>query len=456
MSVAGRRRIALVVVIAASVFLLWQCTGAFDKGSDAEAITVFGPWLGDEADAFGAVLDDFTDETGIEVRYTGTNNFDTDLRARITSGNDLPDVAMVPQPALIAELVVLDLLVPLSEDTIAAIVENYGIDEANLAIEGEVLLAPYRTAVKSLVWYRPDVFLERGWQVPTTLDELHELTEEIAADDSAADPGAGGEAFAPWCFAIESGTSTGWAATDWIEEIVLRRGGPEFYDRWAAGEVDWDDETITDAIAEFEDLLLTPGNSYGGSRWVVSEAVAAASEPMFAEPPGCVMYRQATFATSWFPSDVEIEPDGELDFFVLPGVDAAEPAPLLRGGDGALKFSDRAEVDELMTFLVTPEGGAAWAERGGYLSGRTSVEPSYYAESDRRFAELLLEDRVERFDASDLMLSDLRDVWYEQITEFIASSSHLDVSPGLDRLTAAMNEEQAQIRRERDAVLDDS
>lgn len=452
MTLPGRRRIALVAVIAVVVLGLWQCTGAFDHDADPEAVTVFGPWLGAEADAFGAVLADFTDQTGIEVRYTGTNNFDTDLRSRITSGSDLPDVAMIPQPALIAELVTLDLLVPLADETVDAIVENYDLTAEQLAFDGAPLLAPYRTAVKSLVWYRPDVFAEQGWEVPTTLDELHALTDEIALTAATDEDG---ESFVPWCFAIEAGTSTGWAATDWIEDLVLRRGGPEFYDRWVTADAAWDDDTIVEAISEFEDLLLTPGHSYGGSRRVVSEEVPAASEPMFTDPPGCVMYHQATFATTWFPAGTDVAPDGDVEFFVLPGVSADEPAPLLRGGDGALKFSDRTEVDELLTFLVTPEGGAAWAERGGYLSGRTSVEPSYYAESDRRFAALLLEDRDERFDASDLMVSDLRDTWLQQITEFIASSSHLDESPNLNRLTTAMNEQQEQLRGEQAAVDDE-
>jgi alpha-glucoside transport system substrate-binding protein len=451
MTLPGRRRIALVAVLAVVILLLWQCTGAFDRDSDADAITVFGPWLGDQADAFAAVLADFTDETGIAVHYTGTNNFDTDLRDRITNGAELPDIAMVPQPALIAELVSLDLLVPLSDETVSAIVDNYDLSEEELMFGGKPLLAPYRTNVKSLVWYRPDVFDENGWEIPGTLDELHELTDEIAADESAD-----GDEFAPWCFSIESGTSTGWPATDWIEDLVLRRAGTEFYDQWIAGEIGYGDAALVDAITEFETLLLTPGRSFGGSRWVVSEQVATASEPLFTDPPGCVMYHQASFATSWFPPDVSIGPDGDLDFFVLPGVDADEPAPLLRGGDGALQFGDRPEVDELMTFLVTPEGGAAWAERGGYLSTRDSVDASYYAESDRRFAELLLEGREERFDESDLMPSDLRDTWLRQLTLFIASSSHLDENPDLDRLIEAMNEEQARVRPEQEELAGDS
>jgi alpha-glucoside transport system substrate-binding protein len=439
MTMPGRRRIVLVVVLALIVLWLWQCTGSFDAADDAEAVTVFGPWLADEADAFAAVLEDFTDSTGITVNYTGTSNFDTDLRARVSRGAELPDLAIVPQPSFIAELVVLDVLQPLSQETVDAIVENHDLTEEQLVIDGNAYLAPYRAAVKSLVWYRPDVFEEHGWTIPATLDELDELTNEIAGADTAdAD-------FAAWCFSVESGTSSGWAASDWIEDIVLRRGGPDVYDGWIAGTVEWDDDPIAEAFAEFERLLLEPGDSYGGSQYILSEEVAEASGPLFADPPGCAMYKQANFATNWFPSGTSIGADGDLDFFVLPGVDADEPAPLVRGGDGIIKFGEGEDVDRLATFLVTPEGGEAWADRGGYLSTRDSVDLTYYDEVDRPFAELLREGRVERFDASDLMLSDLRDVLLEQLTLFIGESSHLDDRVDIGSLVAALDAERARL-----------
>jgi alpha-glucoside transport system substrate-binding protein len=57
-----------------------------------------------------------------------------------------------------------------------------------------------------------------------------------------------------------------------------------------------------------------------------------------------------------------------------------------------------------MEYLVSADGGREWARRGGYLSGRTSVDPgSYYTAADQGLAELLLDGRPLRLDASDAM-----------------------------------------------------
>ena len=40
----------------------------------------------------------------------------------------------------------------------------------------------------------------------------------------------------PWCAGIESGDATGWPATDWIEDVLLRQAGPSVYDQWITHE----------------------------------------------------------------------------------------------------------------------------------------------------------------------------------------------------------------------------
>ena len=52
------------------------------------------------------------------------------------------------------------------------------------------------------------------------------LTDQIAADGDT-----------PWCIGIESGAATGWAMTDWIEEVMLRTTSLENYDKWVKGEL---------------------------------------------------------------------------------------------------------------------------------------------------------------------------------------------------------------------------
>ena len=422
-----RRRVTAVVLLVASVLLLWRCTAAFDGTDDVGAVDVFGPWLGDDAEAFTASLEEFTSSTGIEVHYTGTNDFDSDLRDRIAGGLGLPDIAMVPQPSIAAELGPTGLLVPLSDATIDAIVDNYPVTRDDVTSDGAAYLAPYRRNVKSLVWYRPDVFDEKGWEIPETLDDLAELVEVVIDDADMA----------PWCFSIESGAATGWPATDWIEDLVLRRGGPDAYDEWVAGDRPFTDEVIRNAFVEFDDLVLRSGHSAGGIQRVLSTPVSEASRPLFDDEPGCAMYKQASFATTWFPDGIAVGEPGGVDFFVLPGTDATGPPPLVLGGDSAIQFTDRPDVERLMTYLVLPDGGAEWAERGGYLSGRDSVADDYYRGVDARFARLLGDTSVARDDASDSFFSDVRDSFTAAVAEFVSETRYegsVDLDTLLDEL----------------------
>lgn len=411
-------RIILLVALVGVVALLWQWTAAFDRNDDGEAIDIFGPWLGDEADAFAESVEAFTFLTGIDVRYTGTNDFDADLRGRVSGGLDLPDIAFVPQPALFTELARQNLIVPLDPATVTAVEANYRFDPSAIEYQGDVYFAPYRANLKSIVWYRPDVFTDNGWEVPGTLEELLSLTDEIAASGTA-----------PWCFSLESGSSTGWAASDWIEDLVLRRAGAEVYESWAVGDTDFADPDIVDAFETFDRLLLTPGHTLGGIQRILSTPVEDAGAPLFAREPGCAMYKQATFAVRWFPDDVEV--GEEVDFFVLP-VDGDGLPPLLTGGEGAVQFTDRPEVISLMTYLVNPDGSAEWAQRGGFLSARDSVDRDYYAESEQPFFDLVLEERDLRFDASDRFPSSFRDVYLATLTEHIGETSYLGVLADLE------------------------
>lgn len=417
-----RRTVAVTLagVLAATVA---ACGSSEATTSDAGAIDVFGPYRGNEADRFAASLRGFEQTTGIEVNYTGSADFVSDLRQRVERGLDAPDIAIVPQPGFVSELVERDLAVALSDTTLAAIDEHYGTRAEDLTRPAPGYTAPYRISPKSLVWYRPDVFEQYGWEVPATFDELELLAERIGQQDLGSD----GAPIAPWCFTMAAGTATGWAATDWVEDVVLRIDGPAVYDRWTAGELPWDSPEVRAALARVDDLVVATGRSAGGLRSILQVDVDLASEPMFDDAPGCAMYKQAAFAESWFPDDVEIGTD--VDFFVLPGQDPATPAPMLVGADSLVQFSDDDRVGELMTYLVSPDGGREWAKRGGYLSARTSIDiETYHTDTDRRFAELLLDGRELRFDASDLMTPDIgAGLLWNEITAWVAGTSSTDV-----------------------------
>lgn len=417
-----KAHIAIIVML----FAIGGC--ANENGSSDQVIDVFGPYRDVEADDFAASIEPFEAATGIRVRYTGSADFVGDLRQRVSSGISAPDIAIVPQPGVVEELVAGEQLVRFDDSLVGALRENYPADLLDAAmIDGATWSAPYRESIKSLVSYRPSIFETNGWAVPNSMDELEALVDRIRADTSGQ--------IAPWCFALQSGSATGWPATDWVEDLVLRYAGPDVYDEWAAGERPFDDPAVREAFEQFDQLVVSRGMSTGGLRAILQTEVSQAGWPLFSDPPGCALYKQASFAESWFPDGTTVGDD--VDFFVLPGTDSTTPAPLVAGGDSLVQFNDDPDVRRLMAYLVSPDGSRTWAERGGFYSGLTSVDlGTYYTNTDRRFAELFRDGRDVRFDASDQMPSDIGSgLLWREITSWISGATTLDEF--LDTMDAA-------------------
>jgi len=152
-----RRRAATLVVCLA-------IAGCGANASDSElTIDVFGPYRDAEADNFAASLQQFEDDTGLTVRYTGSADFVTDLRQRVESGISAPDIAIVPQPGVVDDLIAAGRIVPLDDTSVQELRDNYPAELVEQSTtNGEIFSAPGRESIKSLVWYRPSVFARPG------------------------------------------------------------------------------------------------------------------------------------------------------------------------------------------------------------------------------------------------------------------------------------------------------
>ena len=377
--------------IVCAALLLAACSSPAAE-DDLPVVTVFGPWRDEAADLFRASMAPFEESTGIEVAYTGSGDFESDIVERV-EGFDSPDIAIFPQPGLLNNLADEAWVVPLPQDLAEQAEASYrdGVEEF-VGTLAEVDGLVYRVNVKSLVWYDPAVFAELGYAVPETWDELDALTVDMISDGQT-----------PWCFGVEAFGASGWPATDWIEEIVLRQAGPAVYDDWVAGDIPFTDERIDAAFTEFADLLLQPNQVVEGRRGILNTGVQRAQDPMLEDPARCLMYRQASFQVDNLPSGTTIGPEGDLNVFVLPAI-ADEPAPLVVGATLAGALVDRPETWQVMEYLASPEAGEAWIDAGGFISPHESVQPQDYPNAFEGAVSALL-DRAEvvRFDGSDLM-----------------------------------------------------
>ena len=334
----------------------------------------------------------FEQETGIDVVYEGTDAFATLLPVRVDSGN-APDIAMFPQPGLMADFAKEGLLIPIDKlmDS-AELSEAYAQDWLDLStIDDNVYGVWYRASVKSLVWYSPSAFEAAGYQIPTTWDEMLALTDQIVADGGV-----------PWCLGIESGDATGWVGTDWVEDIMLRTAGPSAYDKWLTNELPFDDPVVENAFNQFGNIALNPTYVVGGATGVLSTPFGDSPNPLFSDPPGCYLHRQANFIASFFPEEVVIGED--VGIFPLPGINPEFGAPVLVAGDVFAMFNDTPEAEALMKYLATAKPHEVWASLGGYISPHKQVGlEAYPDEMTKQQAKILADAEIVRFDGSDMM-----------------------------------------------------
>ena len=130
--------------------------------------------------------------------------------------------------------------------------------------------------MKSTIWYPIKAFAAKGYKVPTTWDDLIALSDKIVADGSN-----------PWCVSAGGpGTATGWQLTDWVEEVVLKTKGLDYYNDWISHKVKFQDPGIKAAFDQVGKILFTPKYVFGGNTAIVTTDQKTIMDPMFTGRPG--------------------------------------------------------------------------------------------------------------------------------------------------------------------------
>ena len=373
---------------------------ALSAGSvKAEQLTVFGPWLGPDQANVETVLTAFAEATGHDVRYVGSDSFEQQIVVDAEAGSP-PNIAVYPQPGLATDMAGRGFLTPLKEGTGDWIRENYAagqswVDLGTYADENgndQLFGFFYKVDVKSLVWYSPENFEDAGYDIPATMEELKELSDQIVADGET-----------PWCIGLGSGGATGWPATDWVEDMLLRTQPPDVYDQWVSNEISFTDERIVGAIEEFGAFARNDDYVAGGSGVVASTDFRDSPKGLFSSPPQCYMHRQASFIPAFFPEGTVVGEDA--DFFYFPAYEGKDLGkPVLGAGTLWAITSENQAAHDLIAYLQTPEAHEIWMGLKGFLTPHKGVDASMFADPTlAKMNEILLGATTFRFDGSDLM-----------------------------------------------------
>ncbi|MDJ1007091.1 MAG: ABC transporter substrate-binding protein [Paracoccaceae bacterium] len=364
-----------------------------------QQVTIAGPWITPEDDYFRNVLAYFADVTGAEVIYTGSDSFEQQIVIDAEAGS-APNIAVFPQPGLAADMAARGLLSPLPESMGPWVAENYGAGESWVDLgtyadengEDQLYGFFYNVNVKSLVWYNPENFEDAGYEVPETMEDLRALTEQIVADGET-----------PWCIGLGSGAATGWPATDWVEDIMLRTQPAEVYDAWTTNEIPFNDERVVAAIEEFGWFARDDAKVSGGADTVASTDFRDSPKGLFSSPPQCYMHRQASFVPAFFPEDVEFGVD--TDFFYFPSYADKDLGNPVLGGGTLMAITDPSDATSaLMEFFQLPISHEVFMAQSGFLTPHKGVNPeAYLTDALRGQGEILVNATTFRFDGSDLM-----------------------------------------------------
>ncbi|WP_018689504.1 ABC transporter substrate-binding protein [Ahrensia kielensis] len=381
------------------ILLTGVASMALGSIAHAEQLTVFGPWLGPDQKNIETVLADFAEKSGHDVRYVGSDSFEQQIVIDAEAGS-APNVAVFPQPGLASGMAERGFLAPLKEGTSDWIKENYAAGQSwvdlgtfkNKDGADELFGFFYKVDVKSLVWYSPENFEDAGYEIPETMEELKALSDQIVADGGT-----------PWCIGLGSGGATGWPATDWVEDMMLRTQAPDVYDKWVSNEIKFDDPAVVAAIEEFGAFARNDEYVTGGSGAVASTDFRDSPKGMFSSPPQCYMHRQASFIPAFFPEGTEVGEDA--DFFYFPAyADKDLGAPVLGAGTLWTITNENQAAHDLIEYLQTVPAHEIFMGLGGFLTPLKGVDlAKFSSESAAKMNEILLGATTFRFDASDLM-----------------------------------------------------
>src|ERR671918_258668 len=348
-----------------------------------------------EVEIYNGIIDEMINADAdytAEIEASGEAEQQSQIRAEAGT----LDIFLAPQPGLVADLAGAGQLTSLEDlgMDIGQLEELFGEYFVSLGeVDGQHYGVPTNINLKSMVWYPKDDFDAAGYTEPTTWDEMLALSDQIVADGGT-----------PWCVGFQSEGSTGWPATDWIEDIMLRTAGLDVYEQWYKHEIPFNDPAVLNAAQLFGDVMFQPDYVLGGAENTPSVQFGEAPLPMFDDPPGCWLHRQASFINAFFPEGTEAGVD--YDWFTFPPIDQEGT---LFAGELAVVFSNRPEIVDFLEGFMGEEVQCAMGgvEASSRISPNVNVGPDCYANEILADASVVLTDALEagtgRFDASDLM-----------------------------------------------------
>ena len=361
-------------------------------------------------------LNVISQELDIKIQYQTYNDIETYL---IENPNHNLDLVLLPNPQGAVNLGQRGITVPIENIFEEAFLkENFSEHLLSITTSERDNLnygAWFRVIPNSLVWYDVSKYEALRSPVFSSYEEMVNFTEENSSKDEPL-----------WCLDIESGASTGWIATNWLEDTILHKYGPEVYDAWSQQDKLSSSEEVTLSILDIGKLIFIEDAVYGGHKRMVRKEFRNNYRNLLDDEISCTFSWSGHFASYYFPDTAEYGRD--YDFFKLPSQNYKNA--MVGIGDVLAALNHNSNTINTAKLLLSVDFGEIWLGKDDsqYISANMNSRivsiknPMLIKETN--LIKASFKQNLFRYDASELMERRIGSdsLWYA-LTKYIELKS---------------------------------
>ena len=374
------------------LFIIVTVTFSFFAYKPADVV-IAGPQMTD-LEYFIDELKIIENSTGLKIKYEVFSDIETHL---VENEKASIDIALIPNPQGVVNLGERSIVKPIEKFLPLNGMNSFYSEHLRQITTSENTNKNYgaffRLFPNSMIWYSIEKYNDIGSPKFNSYEEILNFTSQYSKDNKNL-----------WCLDIESGASTGWIATNWLEDLIISEYGLETYDNWSKQNILSSESTILNSINSIGKLVFTENAVYGTNKRVVRKEFRNNYRNLLSKDVDCVFSWGGHYADFYMPEDKIFGQD--YDFFKFPSTKSNNS--IVGIGDILTVLNYSTETEKVFNKLIAEDFGKQWMNQedasyipANMLNKNSITNPLTYKEFE--LVKASLTDNSFRYDASELM-----------------------------------------------------
>jgi len=307
-------------------------------------------------------LNYISDKTGIKIVYKAVNDVDYYLKF----GDNNADIVILTDSKSVKEFGNNNTLVDISKliKKDSYLYENNYLLRQVSSNDGEKIYGYwFRMYNNSMIWFNSNKNTEIDNREFKNFDEILDFTFENSSIT-----------INPWCLSVhsgenqnlldyETGESSGWIVSNWLENLILSEHGQIFYDLYSNNEVNFSKNEILLSMLDIKKITDNDNFVYGGKDYILKNTVSQSAKNLIDDDKNCFLswigfdfLRYVTFENINFEN---------INYLKFPS--EVNPDMVVGFGDIFGLLNDKVNSQIVFKNLVSDEFGIIWASKNDSL-----------------------------------------------------------------------------------------